>query len=57
MSLNRKQSKGLAKSAVMQPEYRPRVVENKAKYGKKDRKHNKQALKKGLYFIYKKVMA
>lgn len=44
-------SKGLAKSAVMEPEYRMKVERDRTKYDKSDRKDMKGALKKGLYHL------
>ena len=43
--------KGLAKSAVLTPEYRMRVEKDRKKYDKSKRTESKEALKKGLYFF------
>jgi hypothetical protein len=48
--MDRKTRKGLAKSAVLTPEYRSRVERDRTKFSKHDRKKTKKALKKGLYF-------
>lgn len=46
------ETKGLAKSAVMEPKYRMRVEKDRTKFDKSKRLETKKALKKGLYFIW-----